>query len=99
MQHAASKSASVPLDQLQFEFPIDITFKVETGAQQLEKATESLIAALNKGNKLAPQIYVQMVKDNVKRWFKSSYPFALTFLTIAKEGANVPTPHNPLLPL
>ena len=67
MQHAASKSASVPLDQLQFEFPIEITLKVETGVQQLENATESLIVALNKGNKMAPQSYVQMVKDIVKR--------------------------------
>ena len=94
LQHAASKSAFVPLDQLEFEFSISTAFKVETGAQQLENATDSLIAALNKGSKMPPQGYVQMVKDIVKRWFQSSYPFALMFLTIAKEGASVSIPRN-----
>lgn len=89
LQNITTKSASLPLDQLRFEFPIDTAFKVETGARQLENAAESLITEINKGNQMPPPGNIQMVKDIVKRWMKSSSPFALTFLTIAKEGACV----------
>jgi len=79
-----------------FAFPeFDPNVSFETQLKELESTLEAFLSSRREFLKGSSKDRKERFKSIISGWYRSSYPFAVTILTLAKEGSAVLPPRHP----